>query len=362
MYPKILIIGSTGELGSKITKYCYKNNIKIDTITCFKNKKKMNLFSNKFNIKNTFKLSEDRERLSFLNHIKKNNFDIIYILDFGSESLFYADILINHNKNSYISIANKELIIAGGSKLISSIRKSKNFFIPLDSEHFSLFNSQIFNSEINKIYITASGGPFFFKKKINLDKVTLKQVLNHPKWKMGKNNSIDSSNFINKILEIYELSSIFNINLDKLDFLVSKEAYVHSIVIYNSGLVSINCFNNDMLIPLIKPLSFFFKISYKTPSKFLDNKNFKLNLFNDKRFKIYKLLKYFKNFDHHQQIKLMLLNNIAQKKYLNNEINYQDIIGFINKNIKKDKIKYKMQNFSDITNYIRNLKTDYENI
>lgn len=362
MFPKILVIGSTGELGSKIIKYCFKNNIKIDTITCFKNYKKMNLFSKIFKIKNSFKLSDDRDRLSFFNHIKKNKFDIIYILDFGSESLSYIEILLNRNKNSYISIANKELIIAGGSKLISSIQESNNFFIPLDSEHFSLFNSEISNSEIKKIYITASGGPFFFKKNINLNKVSLKQVLNHPKWKMGKNNSIDSSNFINKILEIYELSSIFNINIDKVDFLVSKEAYVHSIIIYNSGIVSINCFNNDMLIPLIKPLSFFFKISYKTPSKFLDNKNFKLHLFNDRRFKIYNSLKYFKNLDHHQQIKLMLLNNIAQKKYLNNEINYQDIIGFIKKNIKKYKIKYKMESFSDITNHIKNLKTYYEKI
>jgi 1-deoxy-D-xylulose-5-phosphate reductoisomerase len=79
--------------------------------------------------------------------------------------------------------------------------------IPLDSEHFSLFNSNIKKSIIfEKIYITASGGPFYFKKNINLSKVTFKNVIAHPKWKMGVNNSIDSSNFINKFLEIYELS------------------------------------------------------------------------------------------------------------------------------------------------------------
>ena len=64
-----------------------------------------------------------------------------------------------------------------------------------------MVNSNINNNEIDKVYITASGGPFYFKKNINLNKVTLKQVLKHPKWDMGKNNSIDSSNFINKILE-----------------------------------------------------------------------------------------------------------------------------------------------------------------
>ena len=85
-------------------------------------------------------------------------------------------------------------------------------------------------NNIKKIYITASGGPFYFNKKINLNKVKFKKVLSHPKWKMGKNNLIDSSNFINKILEIYELSYIYNIDLNKIDFLISKEAYIHSII------------------------------------------------------------------------------------------------------------------------------------
>ncbi len=362
MQPKILIIGSTGQLGSKIIKYCSTNNISISSITCFKNEKKMKFLSNKYKINNTFTLSDELQYTSFCSHLRNNRFNIIYILDFGSESLFYVNILIKNNKNSFISIANKELIIAGGSKMISLIKKSKNIFIPLDSEHFSLLNSNISNSNIQKIYITASGGPFFFKKKINLNNVTTEQVLKHPKWKMGINNSIDSSNFINKLLELYELSSIFEINMDKIDFLVSKEAYVHSIIIYKSGLVSLNCFNNDMLIPLIYPLSCFFNLNYKSPPKFLNTKNFKLHNFDDKRFKIYQKISFLKKLDHHNQIKFMILNNIAQKKYLNNEINYQDIIIFIYKNLKIYKKKYKLNNFSDITNYIKNLKTYYEKI
>ncbi len=362
MSPKILIIGSTGQLGSKIIKYCASNNILISTITCFNNDKKMNSLAKKYKINNKFKLSNKKEYLDFIRHIKINKFDIIYILDFGSESLFYIDILIRHNKGSFISIANKELIIAGGSKMITSIRRSNNNFIPLDSEHFSLLNSNFSDSNIQKIYITASGGPFFFKKKVDLNGVTIKQVLKHPKWKMGINNSIDSSNFINKILELYELSSIFDIDIKKIDFLVSKEAYVHSIIVYKSGLVTLNCFNNDMLIPMIFPLTYFCDLKYKSPTKYLNTKNFKLDLFDDKRFKIYKKISFLKKLDHHDQIKFMLLNNIAQKKYLNNEICYQDIINFIYKNLKKDKKKCKLRNFSDITNYIKNLKSYYEKI
>ena len=92
------------------------------------------------------------------------------------------------------------MIIAGGENLIDKINRSKNTLIPLDSEHFSLINTKINHKELKKIFITASGGPFYFKKKVNLEKVNLTQVLAHPKWKMGFNNSIDSSSFINKIL------------------------------------------------------------------------------------------------------------------------------------------------------------------
>ena len=133
------------------------------------------------------------------------------------------------------------MIIAGGKILIDKINKSGNKLVPLDSEHFSMVNSNINNNEIDKVYITASGGPFYFKKNINLNKVTLKQVLKHPKWDMGKNNSMNSSNFINKILEILELSIIFNIDINKIDFLVSKNAYIHSMVIYKNSTVLINC-------------------------------------------------------------------------------------------------------------------------
>ena len=131
---------------------------------------------------------------------------------------------------------------------------------------------------------------------------------------MGINNSIDSSNLINKILEIYELSSIYQIDLKKIDFLISKNAFIHSIIHYKDNTISLNCFNNDMIISLTYPLKFFFefnlsKTSYK---KLLNNENMQLEKFNDKRFKINKYLKHIKLFNHHQQIQFMILNNMAK--------------------------------------------------
>ena len=263
MTVRITVIGATGKLGNKLLSYTSKNGISVSCITCYKNNKKLNEQKRKYNINKSFVLSDIRDKYKFLNFLK-TKINIIYFLDYGSLSLIYLNHFLKFNKRSIIAIANKEMIIAGGALLQSKIKKNKNIFVPLDSEHFSLLNSNTNKNDIRKIFITASGGPFYFNKKINFNYVTSKSVLSHPKWKMGKNNLIDSSNFVNKILEIYELSYIYDIPLNKIDFLVSKEAYIHSLVHYNDNTLSLNCFANDMIITLIKPLSFFSKLIHRS--------------------------------------------------------------------------------------------------
>ena len=361
MNPKILIVGSTGKLGIKLLNFSKKNNVNIFCITCYKNIKLLKSQSKKYNIKNFFKLSHVSESIKFKLFLEKNKINIIYFLDYGYKSILYANIFLKHNKQSLIAIANKEMIIAGGQTLIDKILSSNNKLIPLDSEHFSLSNINFKNDNIKKIYITASGGPFYFKKNINFEKVSLDNVLAHPKWKMGVNNSIDSSNFINKILEIYELSIIYKINLLKIDFLISKEAYVHSVVLRNDNIVSLNCFNNDMLITLVNPLKKFYPfIDLKINSHFLDNKMLKLEKFNDKRFKINKYLKILKSLSPQNQILFMILNNIAQKKYLTTEIEYNSIINFIMLNLKKIKLYSKFNSFDDTIKFIQFIKKNYD--
>ena len=148
---------------------------------------------------------------------------------------------------------------------------------------------------------------------------------------MGNNNLIDSSNLINKILEIFELSHIFNINLKKIDFLLNKEAYVHSLVEYEDNTFQLNCFENDMLITLSYPLRNFFNLKFKSNKNinyFSDN-SLKLDNKFDKRFKIIKKFKTIKDFKHTDQIQFLLLNKIAQKKYLKNQLEYNNIVDFI---------------------------------
>ena len=171
---------------------------------------------------------------------------------------------------------------------------------------------------------------------------------------MGINNLIDSSNFINKVLEIFELSFIYNINLKKIDFLISKSAYIHSVIIYKNSIISVNAFYNDMLLTLASPLLKFYKIKLNTKeNKIIDYSNFVLEFRNDNRFKVFKYLNKLRSTNHKQQIKFMILNNVAHKKYLNNEIKYNEIVPYVMKyTYKYEKINYSLNNFKNIIKYI----------
>ena len=164
MKKKIVIIGSTGNLGSSLLKYCKKNKIDIFAISYFNNNKKAFFQKKKYKINFCFSLKFENEKISFINFLKNNKIDLIYFLDYGSQSLVYADIFLKKNTNSIIAIANKELIIAGGTLLFNKIKKTKNTFIPLDSEHFSLLKINQNTQFISKIYITASVVLFILKK------------------------------------------------------------------------------------------------------------------------------------------------------------------------------------------------------
>ena len=358
MSPKITIVGSTGKLGSLLLKYLKKNNIQIDTHACYKNKIKLFKQKSLYKIRNSFILSDDKSYAEFKLFLQ-NKINIIYFLDYGSQSLLLLDIFIKYNSNSIIAIANKEMIIAAGNKLISKIQKSNNKLIPLDSEHYSLYENINNISDIQKVYITASGGPLYFSKYKNFENISKKKVLSHPKWKMGINNLIDSSNFVNKILEIYELSYLFNISLNKIDFLISKEAYIHSIIHFKDGRISINAFNNNMLITLVRPLRFFFKLDDFRNMQYIEKSKLSLLVPSDNRFAVLNNYKYLKSLNHQNQIKFMIINNYAQQLYLNDKLKYNDIVPFIMNKIKKDKYILLNESFSSSVKFIKLLKGKY---
>ena len=151
-----------------------------------------------------------------------------------------------------ILIANKESIICGWSIIKKIAFKNRTKIIPVDSEHFSILrlleNHNL--NEIKKIYITASGGPFLKYKSHQFKKITPSQAIKHPKWKMGKKISVDSSTLMNKILELIEAQKLFDIPSNKLDILIHPNSLVHAIVELKNGLNKFILHETTMIIPL----------------------------------------------------------------------------------------------------------------
>ena len=104
--------------------------------------------------------------------------------------------------------------------------------------------------EIEKIYLTASGGPFLNYPLSKMKKITPKHAISHPKWKMGKKISVDSSTLMNKIFEVIEANKLFNINFDKIEIIIHPQSLVHAIVKYKNGLYKFLYFQPDMAIPI----------------------------------------------------------------------------------------------------------------
>ncbi len=149
-------------------------------------------------------------------------------------------------------IANKESIICGWNLIKTKAKKTNTQIIPIDSEHFSIFNLLYHHKieEINKVYLTASGGPFLNYKSAQLKKVQPTDALKHPKWKMGKKITIDSSTLINKILELIEAQKLFNLPNNKVDILIHPQSLVHAIIDFKNGLKKFIYHDTSMTIPI----------------------------------------------------------------------------------------------------------------
>ena len=157
-----------------------------------------------------------------------------------------------------IALANKETLVVAGD-LITKLSKEYNAPIyPVDSEHSAIFQCLVGenNNAIEKIYLTASGGPFRGKKAAELKKITKKQALRHPNWSMGAKITIDSATLMNKGLEVIEAKWLFNLNKDQIDVVVHPQSIIHSAVQFEDGSIKAQLGNPDMKLPIQYALGF----------------------------------------------------------------------------------------------------------
>ncbi|MGE4596801.1 MAG: 1-deoxy-D-xylulose-5-phosphate reductoisomerase [Methylophilaceae bacterium] len=162
-------------------------------------------------------------------------------------------------KGKKILLANKESMVMAGDILIKQSEKSNGLIIPVDSEHnaiFQVIHSQENKDEINKIILTASGGPFRLHSMDALKSVTIQDALNHPNWKMGKKITIDSATMMNKGLEVIEAAFLFGMNFNKIDVLIHPQSIIHSLVEFIDGSTLTQLGMPDMKVPISYALSY----------------------------------------------------------------------------------------------------------
>ncbi len=157
-----------------------------------------------------------------------------------------------------IALANKETLVTGGHIVTSLARENGVKILPVDSEHSAIFQSMqgFKHSQIKRILLTASGGPFFGKKREDLKNITPADALKHPNWNMGAKVTIDSSTLVNKGLEVIEAKWLFDVPVEKIKVLIHRQSIVHSMVEYNDNGVIAQLGVPDMKLPIQYALTY----------------------------------------------------------------------------------------------------------
>lgn len=163
------------------------------------------------------------------------------------------------NAGSEIALANKETLVAGGQLVMGLAKEKSVSILPVDSEHSAIFQSMqgcTDKKEIKKLILTASGGPFFGKKRDELQNVTVEEALNHPNWSMGAKITIDSASMMNKGLELIEAVWLFSVKPQDIDIVVHRQSVVHSLVEFCDNSVIAQLGVPDMRIPIQYALTY----------------------------------------------------------------------------------------------------------
>ena len=161
-------------------------------------------------------------------------------------------------KGKIIALANKESLVVGGEILKRQGLLDRNKILPVDSEHSAIWQcvGETKRSQIAKIFLTASGGPFYGKKKEELERVTPEDALKHPNWSMGSKITIDSASMVNKGLEVIEAKWLFDLELDQIEVLIHRQSIIHSMVEFVDSSVMAQLGTPDMKLPIQYALTY----------------------------------------------------------------------------------------------------------
>ena len=370
MKKKIVILGSTGSIGKCLLNIINKDkkNFDIILLTAHTNYKTLFKQAKKFKVKNV--LITDKQTFyavkkkykslkinvfsdySFFDKFFKKKVDYTMSSIIGIDGLYPTFKMIKYTKT--LAIANKETIICGWNLLKNELKKNDTKFIPVDSEHFSIWSFlKSSKPNVEKIYLTASGGPFHKYKFSNLKKIKISDALKHPTWKMGKKITVDSATLMNKVFELIEAKKIFNLSYEKLAIIIHPSSYIHAIIKYKNGLINIVAHDTTMIVPIFNSL-------YSDKLKKLKTNHINLNLLNKLNFSkaknfnfpLLSIIKLLPKNDSLFETVLVSANDYLVNLFLNKKIQYTDITKMLIKIAKMKKFdslkNISPRNLSDI--------------
>ena len=338
----ILLLGATGSIGKSVLSIIEQNDQKLNLfgISFNKNILRGREIIEKFHpsfahIENLdlYKENISSEDCSYLNNLSEledlinhQDVDIIVCAISGFAGLKATYIAASSGKK--ILLANKESIVSGGDLIIPLAKENNSEIIPIDSEHNAIFqclSGEKGVEDVQKISITASGGPFLNTSISDLKDVTVKEALNHPNWKMGNKVSIDSATLVNKCLELIEAKYLFDLDENYFDLVVHPQSIIHSIVTYIDGSSICQMSSPDMRVPIAHALSNENRLPINFHALNFTSLNLSFQEFPSDRMKIQNIAREVCNKGSNLGSVFNAANEIAVESFINGEINFNNI-------------------------------------
>ncbi len=277
---KLLILGSTGSIGTSTLDLarCFKDQFEIVGLSTNTSIDELEKQIAEFNpktvvVKDNNKAKLLKERVSkqcevlsgdegLLEITKRDNYDVLVTALVGFAGLAPTIEAIKLKKR--IALANKETLVVAGELIINLCKTYGAELIPVDSEHSAIFQCLVGENHrhINKIILTASGGPFLNKTKEELANVTIEEALNHPNWKMGNKITIDSATMMNKGLEVIEAYWLFNLPKERIEVVIHPQSIIHSMVEFADGSLKAQLSSPNMKLPILYALTYPERLTY----------------------------------------------------------------------------------------------------
>ena len=376
---KIAILGSTGSIGKTTINILKKNkkNFNIILLTTNNNYQELLKQVKEFKVQNLV-INNKKHYLNLKKKLKNkkiniyNNFEtfnknfnqrVDYTMCAISGLAGLKPTLDSIKFSKKIAIANKESLICAWNLIEKKLKKHKTKFIPIDSEHFSIWSllNDSKNSKVEEIIITASGGPFLNLAFNKFKKIKPNAAINHPNWKMGKKISIDSATMMNKVFEVIEAQRIFNIDLNKFKILIHPKSYVHAIVKFSNGLTKILIHDTSMKIPIFNSI-------YSEKTKKIRTKKLNISNLNNlnfikvdtKRYPSIKILKTIPKKISFYETVIVSANDELVDLFLEGKIIFQDIVKYLYNILQmkeflkfKNRVPKKYEELIKLNNFVR---------